>query len=96
MVKISVIGGKNKSYHFGNLFYYPNATILNDNRIIFNIKGNEYRLIVKFNFAYKLSWMRFIGTQAEYDMTIKPIRNESGIATKFGEIFKPQFCWIFF
>ena len=29
---------------------YPNASILKDNRIVFNIKGNDYRLIVKFNF----------------------------------------------
>ena len=29
---------------------YPSASILQDNRIVFNIKGNNYRLIVKFNF----------------------------------------------
>ena len=32
---------------------YPSASILNDNRIVFNIKGNNYRLIVKINFNYK-------------------------------------------
>lgn len=46
---------------------YPSASILKDNRIVFNIKGNDYRLIVKFNFEYKLAWIRFIGTHAEYD-----------------------------
>ncbi len=46
---------------------YPNASILRDNRIVFNIKGNDYRLIVKFNFEYQLAWIRFIGTHAEYD-----------------------------
>ncbi|MCR9152544.1 MAG: type II toxin-antitoxin system HigB family toxin [Bacteroidetes bacterium] len=46
---------------------YPSASILKDNRIVFNIKGNVYRLIVKFNFEYKLAWIRFIGTHAEYD-----------------------------
>ncbi|MFC2110805.1 type II toxin-antitoxin system HigB family toxin [Bacteroidota bacterium] len=46
---------------------YPNASILKDNRIVFNIKGNNYRLIVKFNFEYQISWIRFIGTHAEYD-----------------------------
>lgn len=46
---------------------YPNASILKDNRIVFNIKGNDYRLIVKFNFEYQLAWIRFIGTHAEYD-----------------------------
>lgn len=46
---------------------YPNASILKENRIVFNIKGNDYRLIVKFNFDYQLCWIRFIGTHAEYD-----------------------------
>jgi mRNA interferase HigB len=46
---------------------YPNASILKDNRIVFNIKGNRYRLIVKFNFEYQLAWVRFIGTHADYD-----------------------------
>ena len=46
---------------------YPGASILQDNRIVFNIKGNNYRLIVKFNFEYQICWIRFIGTHAEYD-----------------------------
>lgn len=46
---------------------YPNASILKGNRIVFYIKGNDYRLIVKFNFEYGLAWIRFIGTHAEYD-----------------------------
>ncbi len=46
---------------------YPSASILKDNRVVFNIKGNTYRLIVKFNFDYQMIWIRFIGTHAEYD-----------------------------
>ena len=46
---------------------YPNASILKNNRIVFNIKGNNYRLIVKFNFEFQICWIRFIGTHAEYD-----------------------------
>ncbi len=46
---------------------YPNASILIDNRIVFNIKGNKYRLIVKFNLYYQMAWIRFVGTHAEYD-----------------------------
>jgi mRNA interferase HigB len=46
---------------------YPSASILVDNRIVFNIKGNNYRLIVKINYSYKMVWIRFIGTHAEYD-----------------------------
>lgn len=46
---------------------FPSASILQDNRIVFNIKGNKYRSIVKFNFEYQIGWIRFIGTHAEYD-----------------------------
>ncbi|MBK7691063.1 MAG: type II toxin-antitoxin system HigB family toxin [Bacteroidetes bacterium] len=46
---------------------YPSASILVDNRVVFNIKGNSYRLIVKINFDYQMIWIRFIGTHAEYD-----------------------------
>ncbi len=46
---------------------YANASILQDNRIIFNIKGNSYRLIVKFNYQRQWAFIRFIGTHAEYD-----------------------------
>jgi len=46
---------------------YPNASILNNNRIVFNIKGNNYRLIVRINYSHQMIWIRFIGTHAEYD-----------------------------
>lgn len=46
---------------------YPSASILNDNRVVFNIKGNSYRLIVKINYDYQMIWVRFVGTHAEYD-----------------------------
>jgi mRNA interferase HigB len=46
---------------------YPSASILNDNCIVFNIKGNNYRLIVKINYDYQMVWIRFIGTHSEYD-----------------------------
>lgn len=46
---------------------YPTASIIAGNRIVFNIKGNKYRLIVKFNYKYGWAWVRFIGTHAQYD-----------------------------
>jgi mRNA interferase HigB len=46
---------------------YPTASIIGDNRIVFNIKGNSYRLIIKINFDYQMVWIRFIGTHSEYD-----------------------------
>ena len=46
---------------------YPGSSILKDNRICFNIKGNKYRLIVRINFDYQMMWIRFVGTHTEYD-----------------------------
>lgn len=46
---------------------YANASILRNGRIVFNIKGNSYRLIVKFNFEKQLAFIRFIGTHTEYN-----------------------------
>ena len=46
---------------------YPSASILADNRVVFNIKGNHYRLVVRINYDYQMVWIRFIGTHAEYD-----------------------------
>lgn len=46
---------------------YPSASILINNRVVFNIKGNNYRLIVRINYSYKIVWIRFIGTHSQYD-----------------------------
>lgn len=46
---------------------YRSASILGDNRAIFNIKGNRYRLVVKINYPYRVVYVRFVGTHAEYD-----------------------------
>jgi mRNA interferase HigB len=46
---------------------YPSASFLNDNRVVFNIGGNKYRLIVRVMYRSKTVYIRFIGTHAEYD-----------------------------
>ncbi|MDI9349452.1 MAG: type II toxin-antitoxin system HigB family toxin [Candidatus Symbiobacter sp.] len=43
------------------------ASFIGGNRIVFNIKGNEYRLIVKVNFDYGIIFIIWIGTHADYD-----------------------------
>lgn len=45
---------------------FPTVSILSDDLVVFNIKGNHYRLIVKINYAYRVIWIRFIGNHAEY------------------------------
>jgi len=46
---------------------YANASILKDSRIVFNIKGNSFRLVAKFNYEKQWIFIRFIGTHSEYD-----------------------------
>lgn len=46
---------------------YRSASFLADDRVVFNIKGNEYRLIVHIKYAFHVVYIRFVGTHAEYD-----------------------------
>ncbi len=46
---------------------FKNASILKDGRVVFNIAGNKYRLVVWINYAYSVVYIRFIGTHAQYD-----------------------------
>ncbi|MBK9103946.1 MAG: type II toxin-antitoxin system HigB family toxin [Saprospiraceae bacterium] len=46
---------------------YPSASILKGNRVVFNIKGNTYRLVVRINYDHKVVWVRFIGNHQQYD-----------------------------
>ena len=43
------------------------ASVVGNNRVVFNIAGNKYRLIVKFNYGKQRGYIRFIGTHAQYD-----------------------------
>jgi len=46
---------------------YANSSILKESRIVFNIKGNTYRLVAKFNYEKQWIFIRFIGSHTEYD-----------------------------
>jgi len=46
---------------------YGTASILGDRRVVFNIKGNDFRLVVKINYPHRVVYVRFVGTHAEYD-----------------------------
>lgn len=46
---------------------YANASFVQDNRIIFNIKGNDFRLVVHVDYLRKIVRIKFIGTHDEYD-----------------------------
>lgn len=46
---------------------FRSASVLQDNRVAFNIAGNHYRLVVKINYPYRIVYIRFVGTHADYD-----------------------------
>ncbi|MBI1319256.1 MAG: type II toxin-antitoxin system HigB family toxin [Candidatus Hydrogenedens sp.] len=46
---------------------YRSASVLNSERVVFNIGGNKYRLIVSVNYSVGVVFIKFIGTHAAYD-----------------------------
>jgi len=46
---------------------FPKSRLIPKNRVIFNIRGNHYRLVVRINYKYQMVYIRFIGTHPEYD-----------------------------
>ncbi len=46
---------------------YQNASFITNNRVVFNIKGNRYRLIVAVKYEYSIVYIRFVGTHQAYD-----------------------------
>jgi mRNA interferase HigB len=46
---------------------YRSASLLRDRRVVFNICGNKYRLVVKVNYAAGVVYIRFVGNHAAYD-----------------------------
>ncbi|AQG81770.1 type II toxin-antitoxin system HigB family toxin [Spirosoma montaniterrae] len=61
-----------KAARFGSMnelkAVYGNASVIADNRVVFNIHGNKYRLIVRINFQFKGVQIKWFGPHAEYDM----------------------------
>lgn len=46
---------------------YATASIIANNRVVFNIRGNTYRLVVAINYPFGIIYVRFVGTHSAYD-----------------------------
>jgi mRNA interferase HigB len=46
---------------------YRNASLVGPDRVVFNIKGNSYRLVVAINYKHQIVFIKWIGTHAQYD-----------------------------
>ena len=46
---------------------YKSASIVGEGRVVFNIKGNDYRLVAAIDYEFQVIFIRFIGTHGQYD-----------------------------
>lgn len=46
---------------------YRNASFVGNNKVVFNIHGNKYRLVVAINYKFGILYIRFVGTHKQYD-----------------------------
>ena len=46
---------------------YASASLVGRNRVVFNVGGNKYRLVVEVQYAAGIVWVKFVGTHAQYD-----------------------------
>jgi mRNA interferase HigB len=46
---------------------FRSASIVRNSRVVFNIAGNKYRLVVRVNYPYRIMYIRFVGTHWQYD-----------------------------
>ena len=61
---------------------YGNASIVNNNRVVFNIKGNDFRLVISINFSQAASYIIWFGTHKEYDkIDVQTISFDTAILT---------------
>jgi mRNA interferase HigB len=61
---------------------YGNASIVNNNRVVFNIKGNDFRLVISINFLQAASYVIWFGTHKEYDkIDVQTISFDTAILT---------------
>lgn len=61
---------------------YASASFLAGDRVVFNIKGNKYRIIVAVRYQFSVVYIRFIGTHAEYDEIDAVSRSRASISER--------------
>ena len=55
---------------------HATASIVSADRVVFNIKGNDYRLVVAIDFEKSIVWIKWIGTHKDYDkINVKEVQH---------------------
>jgi mRNA interferase HigB len=58
---------------------YGTASVVSASRVVFNIKGNDYRLVVEVHFRKQIVWIKWFGTHADYDkISVKELKYVKG------------------
>jgi mRNA interferase HigB len=58
--------------------HYATASVISSERIVFNIKGNDYRVVVAVDFEKQIAWSKWLGTHADYDrIDVRTIDHEA-------------------
>jgi mRNA interferase HigB len=70
-IPLKVLFAKIKKANWRNFnklkIQFGNASVAGNDRVVFNVKGNEYRLILAIDYEKQIGWIRFIGTHKVYD-----------------------------
>lgn len=57
--------------------HYRTASVVSADRVVFNIKGNDYRLVVAIDYEKGIVWIKWIGTHADYDrIDVRTVEHE--------------------
>ncbi len=59
--------------------HFPKASIIANNRVVFDIGGGDFRLIVSFNYKFGSAYIKFFGTHAEYDRVDAKVVDHTGV-----------------
>jgi mRNA interferase HigB len=58
---------------------FPKASFIANNRVVFEMTGNRYRLIVSMNYKFRAGYIKFFGTHAEYDRIDAAVVDHTGV-----------------
>ncbi len=71
------VGGANWANAADVKRLYATASIVSADRVVFNIKGNDYRLVVAVDFEKAIVWIKWIGTHKDYDrIDVKEVQHD--------------------